>query len=79
MVYVANRVYIVDNKLRLVKQIFRRGPTQALMSVVNLGEVLYITEKHHGLEEAQRTAGLVEQLPIEVIDIGRACGASGSR
>ncbi len=49
-----------------------RGPTQTLMSVVNLGEVLYITERHHGLEEAQRTAGLVEQLPLEVIDVGQA-------
>ena len=36
------------------------------------GEVLYIAERHRGLEEAQRAAGLVEQLPIEVIDVGRA-------
>jgi len=48
-----------------------RGPAQTLMSVVNLGEVLYITERHRGLEEAQRIAGLIEQLPIEVIDVGR--------
>ena len=49
-----------------------RGPAQTLMSVVNLGEVLYITERHSGLEEAQRAAGLVEQLPIKVIDVDRA-------
>ena len=48
-----------------------RGPTQTFMSVVNLGEVLCITERHRGLEEAQRTAGVVEQLPVRVIDADR--------
>lgn len=36
------------------------------MSVVNLGEVLYITEKRFGLPEAEDTLSLIEQLPISL-------------
>lgn len=44
----------------------RRGQTRLFMSVVNLGEVLYITEKRFGLPEAQDTLSLIEQLPISL-------------
>lgn len=68
--------YLKDEKgAEQVQQLLaeaERRRAQAVISVVNLGEVLYIVERHRGLEEAQRTAGLVEQLPIEVSDVGRA-------
>jgi predicted nucleic acid-binding protein len=49
----------------------KRGSARTFMSVINLGEVLYITERHRGLEEAQRIAGVIEQLPILVVDADR--------
>ena len=36
------------------------------LSLINLGEVLYITERERGLVEARRTLGAVDQLPVEV-------------
>lgn len=38
------------------------------MSVVNLGEVLYITEREQTLEAAQAALAAVDQLPIVVLD-----------
>ena len=37
------------------------------MSVVNLGEVLYITERKHGLAKAQAVLAALEQLPIQML------------
>lgn len=48
----------------------RRSRAEAWMSIVNLGEVLYITERKGSLEAAQRALGIIAQLPIEVIDAG---------
>ena len=39
-----------------------------LMSVVNWGEVFYITMRESGREKAVETAHLVSTLPIEIID-----------
>jgi len=36
-------------------------------SVINLGEVLYITEREVGLPQAQAVLASVEQLPIEIL------------
>ena len=48
----------------------QRNRAEAWMSIINLGEVLYITERNGSLEEAQRALGIIAQLPIEVIDAG---------
>jgi predicted nucleic acid-binding protein len=42
------------------------------LSLINLGEVLYITERERGLVEARRTLGAVDQLPVEVVGVSRA-------
>ncbi len=42
------------------------------MSVVNLGEVLYITEREQGLEAAQKALAILDQLPIEVVAADRS-------
>jgi ribonuclease VapC len=42
------------------------------LSVINLGEVLYITERERGLVEARRTLGAVDQLPVEIGGVSRA-------
>ena len=42
------------------------------LSLINLGEVLYITERERGLVEARRTLGAIDQLPVEVVGVSRA-------
>jgi predicted nucleic acid-binding protein len=49
-----------DKKIRLI------------MCDINLGEVLYITERNRGFQAAQKVLGLIECLPIEIIETNRA-------
>ena len=42
-----------------------------VMCMVNLGEVLYITERKCGLPLAQSVLALVESLPVELLDASR--------
>lgn len=58
-----------------------RGPVEKLltdalndevlikMTVINLGEVIYITERKRGLPDAQLTLSRIKELPIKLIDI----------
>ncbi len=41
------------------------------LSLINLGEVIYITEREMGLAQAQVALAAIDQLPIEVIGITR--------
>jgi predicted nucleic acid-binding protein len=43
------------------------GKAQVMLSIINLGEVLYITEREVGLVQAQAALAAVEQLPIEIL------------
>ncbi|MBM3157491.1 MAG: type II toxin-antitoxin system VapC family toxin [Chloroflexi bacterium] len=45
---------------------------QLFMSIVNLGEVLYITERERGLPKAHVVLARIDELPIQVIDADRA-------
>ena len=45
---------------------------QAYLSLINLGEVLYITERERGLIEARRTLGAVDQLPLQIVGVSRS-------
>ena len=42
------------------------------LSLINLGEVLYITERERGLVEARRTLGAVDQLLVLLPPIPRS-------
>src|SRR2546422_7718126 len=42
------------------------------LSLINLGEVLYITERERGLVATRRALGAVEQLPLEIVGVSRA-------
>jgi predicted nucleic acid-binding protein len=42
------------------------------LSLINLGEALYITERERGLIAARRTLGAVDQLPLEIVPVSRA-------
>jgi len=48
-----------------------RGESRALMSLINLGEVVYITERERGLAKAQEILAIIEQLPIEILPVDR--------
>ncbi len=42
-----------------------------MMCLINLGEVLYITERSRGLPAAQTVQALIESLPVELLDASR--------
>lgn len=42
-----------------------------VMSLINLGEALYITERTRGLPAAQTVQALVESLPLELLEASR--------
>lgn len=42
------------------------------LSLINLGEALYITERERGLAAARRTLGAVDQLPLQIVAVSRA-------
>lgn len=49
-----------------------QGEARVWMPVVNLGEVLYITEREQSLEVAQTVLAAVDQLSIEIIEADRS-------
>jgi ribonuclease VapC len=40
------------------------------LSIINLGEILYITERRGGLVKAQDALALIQQLPIDILPAG---------
>ena len=48
-----------------------QGTCKLLMSVVNLGEVLYLTERRRGWPKALELFAYTDELPIQVIDANR--------
>ena len=48
------------------------GRRRVYLSLINLGEVLYITERERGLVEARRTLGAVDQLPLAIVHVSRS-------
>lgn len=48
-----------------------QGRCKILLSLINLGEVIYITERELGLARAQAALAAIEQLPIEVLPATR--------
>ena len=48
------------------------GDAEAWLSIVNLGEVAYITHRERGLPAAQRAIAAIDQLPVRVVDADRS-------
>jgi predicted nucleic acid-binding protein len=48
------------------------------MSIVNLGEIIYITERERGLAKAQQVLARIDELPIEVVDANRQCSLAAA-
>ncbi len=56
----------------LLESAAKSGSPILYISLINLGEVLYITERESGLFAAQRALAAVDQLPLEVVACTRA-------
>jgi predicted nucleic acid-binding protein len=85
MSHEARPVYILDSfallaflngeagvaRVQNVLHTARRGQAHAALSTINLGEVLYITDRERGLPAAQRALAAIEQLPISLMEATR--------
>ncbi len=47
------------------------GAAEGWMSIINVGEVLYITEREQGLRPAQKAVALLDQLPLRIANADR--------
>ena len=56
-----------------------KGTLTLHLSVINLGEVLYIVEREQGLVAAQRALAALDQLPIQVQPADRSVVLSAAR
>jgi ribonuclease VapC len=50
----------------------RKKQVLALFSVINYGECLYVTEREQGLQQAQRAAGIIDQLAVRIVPAERS-------
>jgi predicted nucleic acid-binding protein len=60
-----------EGRVREILHDASAGDSRALMSLINLGEVAYITERERGLAKAQEALALIEQLPMEILPADR--------
>ena len=44
---------------------------EILLSLINYGEVIYITEREHGIQAAQKVISTIDRLPITIVEIDR--------
>lgn len=54
-------------RVEQILQDVRGGKARAFISIINLGEVIYNTERKHGLSKAQDTLALIQEMPVEVL------------
>ncbi len=57
-----------------VQRVLEQGArqyTEIYLSIVNYGEIVYITEREKGLTAAQRVIAAVDQLPLSIIEADR--------
>ncbi len=48
-----------------------RGEASLAMTTVNLGEVVYRTERRYGLERAEEVLAKIEEYPLQIIGVDR--------
>jgi ribonuclease VapC len=60
-----------EKRVQEILEQAQHGKRKVYLSLINLGEVLYITERRHGLHQAQRVLGLIESLPLELCEVNR--------
>ncbi len=58
-------------RVRAVLKAGRLNRAEVFLSAINLGELVYITERERGLVEAQIALNAVEQLPVQILEATR--------
>lgn len=56
-----------ENHGARVREMFQSRRQNIYMSLINVGEVLYITERKQGIRKAQEALASMRQLPIELL------------
>ena len=59
-------------RVRAVLEGAAAGRYGVYLSLINLGEVLYITERQRGPVEARRALAAIDQLPLAIVDVSRS-------
>jgi ribonuclease VapC len=59
------------SRVKMVLQQADRSACRACISLINLGEVAYITEREQGLSQAQAILAVVDELTIQVLPATR--------
>ena len=54
-------------RIETILEDVQEGKAHAYISIINLGEVIYNTERRYGLAKAQDTLALIQRMPIEVL------------
>jgi len=54
-------------RVKTVLRAAAQKTTRIYLSQINLGEVVYITERERGLAAAQKVLATIEQLPVELL------------
>ena len=54
-------------RIEKVMEIAGKEKCRLFVSIINLGEVLYITERRGGVSKAQDVLALIRQLPVEIL------------
>ena len=55
------------DRVEAILQDVENGKARAYLSIINLGEVIYTTERKYGLSKAQDTLALIQRMPIEIL------------
>ena len=58
-------------RVRAVLKAASQDRAQIFLSAINLGELVYITERERGLVEAQMALNAVEQVPVQILEATR--------
>jgi ribonuclease VapC len=58
-------------RVRAVLRAARLDRAEVFLSAINLGELVYITERERGLVQAQMALNAVEQLPVQIHEATR--------
>lgn len=58
-------------RIQAIFETAERQEAHVYLSLINLGEILYITERERGLILAQKTLAAIEQLPLEILPATR--------
>jgi len=54
-------------RVEQVLELAQKNKCHLFISIINLGELLYITERRGGISKAQDALALLQQLPLEIL------------